>query len=577
MVAAAASWARASPSLTPRGDGLQAGQVGEIWVAGPSVARGYWGRPAETEETFAAYKSDSGDGPFLRTGDLGFVQDGELFITGRLKDMIIIRGLNHYPQDIEATAERSHPALRGCSGAAFSVDAGGEERLVFVHELKRSELRSADTGLVIRAIREAVAHDHDLTTHAVLLLRPASVPKTTSGKIQRHVCRSSYLANSLQVVAAWREDEIGGEPPRGELGGDVAPWESGPPGGRSVEAVEAWLKLLLAEWLKIPPSSIDPLEPFVRFGLDSAAAVRISGELQARLARKLSPALMYDYPSIRSLATHLAGEPRHGSEMPAHTQPRPPGESIAVVGIGCRLPGARNPAEYWRLLRDGVDAVSDPAASRRVNVAGIPGEGVPSRGGFLEQVDLFDADFFSISGGEAEVMDPQQRLLLEVAWEAIEDAGQAQPRAAGSVSSSESATTDYAHLPRGPPPGSDRFAGMGNATEHRRQPDLLLPRPARAKPGLWTPPARRRWSPSHLACQSLRPANASWHWSAGSICCSAPDAFRRVQPRWDAVAGRPLQDIRRGGRRLRPRRGVRRRGAQAVLATPLATETASWL
>ena len=113
-----------------------AGRVGEIWVAGASVAQGYWGRTRETEETFAAHLGDTGEGPFLRTGDLGFIRDGALFVTGRLKDMIIVRGLNHYPQDIEATVERSHPALRAGCGAAFPVDVNGEERLVVVQELE---------------------------------------------------------------------------------------------------------------------------------------------------------------------------------------------------------------------------------------------------------------------------------------------------------------------------------------------------------------------------------------------------------------------------------------------------------
>ncbi|MEG5061534.1 AMP-binding protein [Microcoleus sp. A2-D2] len=111
-------------------------EVGEIWVAGETVARGYWNRPEETEKTFQAYLSDTSEGPFLRTGDLGFLRDGELFVTGRLKDLIIIRGRNFYPQDIERTADRSHPSLRQGAIAAFSVEADGEEQLIIVQELE---------------------------------------------------------------------------------------------------------------------------------------------------------------------------------------------------------------------------------------------------------------------------------------------------------------------------------------------------------------------------------------------------------------------------------------------------------
>lgn len=186
-------------------------RVGEIWVAGPSVAQGYWQRPAETEQTFRAHLADSGAGPFLRTGDLGFLKDGELFITGRLKDLIIVDGLNHYPQDIELTVEQSHPALRpGCS-AAFPVDVASQERLVIVAEVRRSKQLASlreegDTGLapedLIRAIRRAVSQRHDLRVHDVVLLRAGSVPKTSSGKIQRRASRAAYLAGTLDV---WQE------------------------------------------------------------------------------------------------------------------------------------------------------------------------------------------------------------------------------------------------------------------------------------------------------------------------------------------------------------------------------------
>ena len=183
------------------------GHVGEIWVAGESVARGYWNNPQATAQTFQAHVADTGEGPFLRTGDLGCLQDGELVVTGRLKDMMIIRGGNHYPQDIEATVERSHLALRPGCGAAFSVEVEGEEQLVVVQELARS-YRAAlspkgDVREVIAAIRQAIAEAHGLQAHAVVLLRAGSVPKTTSGKIQRQACKLGFLTRSLNVISAW--------------------------------------------------------------------------------------------------------------------------------------------------------------------------------------------------------------------------------------------------------------------------------------------------------------------------------------------------------------------------------------
>jgi acyl-CoA synthetase (AMP-forming)/AMP-acid ligase II len=180
--------------------------LGEIWISGPNVAHGYWNQPEETEATFGAHLADTpangeqrGQGPFLRTGDLGFLQDGELFISGRWKDLIIIDGLNHYPQDIELTVEGSHPTVRpGCS-AAFSIDAQGREQLVIVAEVGRGEPQAIDTEEVTWAIRSAVSEWHDLQTHAIVLLKSHTIFKTSSGKIQRRACRDGFVSGSLDV------------------------------------------------------------------------------------------------------------------------------------------------------------------------------------------------------------------------------------------------------------------------------------------------------------------------------------------------------------------------------------------
>jgi acyl-CoA synthetase (AMP-forming)/AMP-acid ligase II len=192
-------------SLTP----CPADKVGEIWVSGPSVAHGYWNRPEETKQIFYAYLADTREGRFLRTGDLGFLQNGELFITGRIKDVIIIRGQNHYPQDIELTVEKSHPALRPSCGAAFTVEVKGSERLVVVQEVERSYLRKLDVNEVVGNIRASVAAEHALQVYATVLVKTGSIPKTSSGKIQRHACRAGFLAGSLNVVEDWSENPQG--------------------------------------------------------------------------------------------------------------------------------------------------------------------------------------------------------------------------------------------------------------------------------------------------------------------------------------------------------------------------------
>lgn len=197
----------------------EADQVGEVWVSGPGVAQGYWNKPELTGQTFRARLADTSAGPFLRTGDLGFVKGGEVFITGRLRDLIIIGGRNHYPQDIELTAEQSHPALRPGCVAAFSVEVEGQEHLVLAAEVERhyrtvatenvpattpgaGERPSLDVKALTRALRRAVSEIHGIQIHALALLKTGGVPKTSSGKIRRHACRDNYLNGTLELLAA---------------------------------------------------------------------------------------------------------------------------------------------------------------------------------------------------------------------------------------------------------------------------------------------------------------------------------------------------------------------------------------
>jgi acyl-CoA synthetase (AMP-forming)/AMP-acid ligase II len=188
----------------------EAQEVGEIWVSGQSVALGYWDHPIATEQTFRAYLADTQEGPFLRTGDLGFLIDGQLFVTGRLKDLIIIGGANHFPQDIELTVEKSHPLIKPTCSAAFSVDCNNEEKLVVIAEIDHrqrllSEMNALDAS--VQAIRQQVAEIHELKLHAIVLIKSGSIPKTSSGKIQRSACRQAFLSNSLETVGEWLDGQ----------------------------------------------------------------------------------------------------------------------------------------------------------------------------------------------------------------------------------------------------------------------------------------------------------------------------------------------------------------------------------
>jgi myxalamid-type polyketide synthase MxaB len=787
-------------------------QVGEVWLRGPSVAGGYWHRPDETRAVFQA-RLDNGSGPFLRTGDLGFLRDGELYITGRLRDLIIIRGTNYYPQDIERTVELCHPALRP-GGAAFSFEEDSRECLAVVQEIDFE--RAQDPGAVFGAARAAVATEHELQVDAIVLVRAGRIPRTSSGKVQRHACRHAFLRDALPgVVASWRagqerrgaahrssgvraaEAHPGGNdqdtahapagavatlapprprangerrpssplpervPPDGDLDSDffrlfldgvylaesaglwegaadlaaaqeakfrrlaeyarvtpgqrlldigcgwggmlrfcrgtlhvrhaagltVSPQEfeylaaqapnetvvysswadyqaeepfnalvcvdalphfvslrdraaglhqgiyrrffqkcralsaewsflalqtlvvarpadspparrdfsllartfpdaslpflddvltaahglydvvalqfvardqertvrawldnllarrevicqrygadvferyrgyfeatlrcladgyldavqlslqraavvgngpgmsetgtngtavsaaprreqTGAPAAvpRSAGAVEAWLRANLATKLRLQVDDVDVRQPFAAYGLDSLQMVSLIGDLEVWLGRTLPPTLAWDYPTVEALAGHLAGGPE---AAPAGAEPRRPqaAEPLAIIGMGCRFPGAAGLEAYWRLLRDGGEAIREVPPDRwDVQDLYDPDPDAPGKistrwGGFLDQVDCFDPQFFGITPREAARMDPQQRLLLEVAWEALEHAGLPAERVAGGRTGVFVGIggTDYAHVSRHFDDYLDHidaYCGTGNA------------------------------------------------------------------------------------------------------------------
>ncbi|HEY6187654.1 MAG TPA: amino acid adenylation domain-containing protein [Pyrinomonadaceae bacterium] len=274
-------------------------EVGEIWVAGPGVARGYWQNAEGTEHTFHAYLPETGEGPYLRTGDLGFVRDGELFVTGRLKDLIIIRGRNHYPQDIELTAERSHPSLRPGSGAAFSVELDGEEHLVVAQEVESRQQQQSEWQAVIAAIREAVAEEFEVQPAAVLLLKPGSIPKTSSGKVRRTDSRAKFLQSDWEVVAEWRA-------PRSLDAAQRAASVSFEPS--SPASLLIWLQEKLAGMLGVSPAEIDCHRPLTHYGVDSLMAVELMHGIETRLGVALPLTDLLESPSLEQLAERAAAQ-----------------------------------------------------------------------------------------------------------------------------------------------------------------------------------------------------------------------------------------------------------------------------
>ncbi len=282
------------------GVGRAPGAVGEVWVAGPSVAQGYWGQPDETRATFGATLAGHPTRTFLRTGDLGFLHDGELYITGRLKDLIIIRGRNLYPQDIEASAEGSHPAIRPGSSTAFAVGgAAGEpsgERLVLVAEVDRHVVGSTPVDAIAEAVRAAVAADHEVSLERLVLLRPGTLPRTSSGKLRRSTTRTALAEGGLAVIADWRAPV------------PVATSES-PALGAAAGAPEVarWLRNRIAVAAGLDTDEVQDDRPFFAYGLDSLALTRVAFELEGALGRRVPAALFWEAPSIQAFAAALAG------------------------------------------------------------------------------------------------------------------------------------------------------------------------------------------------------------------------------------------------------------------------------
>src|SRR6185369_11646980 len=282
--------------------------VGEIWVAGPSVAAGYWNRPEETRAAFGARLRD-GRGPFLRTGDLGFLRDDALYVSGRIKDLIILRGRNLYPQDVEATAREAHPALVEGIGAAFSIDLG-EERLVVVHEVERHAARLDE---IFAAVREAIAREHEALAYEVVLVPRGGAPRTTSGKVQRQACRDLYLQGGLRVLGASRLSDV-------VLDGaaDLDP-AGAPPGSLD------WLLRAFAAAARIDPARVDPDRPLAASGLDSLAAVELQQAVNEATGVSLPLPDLLEGMTLRAIGQRLATQGSHSRPPPPTHTPSHPG------------------------------------------------------------------------------------------------------------------------------------------------------------------------------------------------------------------------------------------------------------
>jgi len=495
-------------------------EIGEIWVNSPSVARGYWQREDLNKETFrATIKDETANKHYLRTGDLGFI-DGcaELHITGRCKDLIVLRGRNLYPNDIESIAQHAYSEYSG-KVVAFSINIDGIEQLVVLMEANSTNKDHA-AELAVEARRLLSDEPLKLTPYCILVVRSGAIPQTSSGKLQRHAAKNLFLelaytpifasVISTQTVSNYNrmidptalvyhelhklnnKVEISSESGLTEFvsgyidllllveklqnqsGCDlsvssilikptvsqlirliteeigvhlvqvnntesnevVAPNKEDLVKTElpmfNAETLQNWIVNKLSRQLDLPVDMIDLETTFSSMGLDSAASVELATSLGEFTGLKIPDTLVWDTPSIEAAISYLLELQKDtrtdfsSSEKAMEPQKNNDDEAIAIVGMGCRFPGANDIESFWQLLIDERDAVSLVPASRwpkdRVTTtkSGCP---VSEWGGFLDQIDGFEPQFFGISNREAQRMDPQQRLLLEVSWHALEHAG----------------------------------------------------------------------------------------------------------------------------------------------------------
>ena len=294
-------------------------QVGEIWVRSPSVGKGYWNRPDLTEETFHARIANDGDKTYLRTGDLGFLYEGELFVTGRLKDLIIVRGVNRYPQDIELTVERADARIQPGAAGAMSVDVDGRERLVIVAEVERT--RQQDWSSAIDAVRRAVVAEHDLPPDAVVLVRFGSIPKTSSGKIQRSGCRADFLAGRLKVMAQWIAWEASETPETTEAAAARSGNEAAATAGADIDPRVAAIVLDHVRSVAKERAKELTLQSNIvlDLGLDSLERLQIAHALEeafgGRFPEDVLPEIETCEEVARAIQEHIGTEPVHDRKL----------------------------------------------------------------------------------------------------------------------------------------------------------------------------------------------------------------------------------------------------------------------
>eukprot|EP00762_Andalucia_godoyi_P008351 ANDGO_07383.mRNA.1 Phthiocerol synthesis polyketide synthase type I PpsA len=437
-------------------------EEGEIWVSGPNVCRGYWKKEELNGGLFFAQIAGEASGKrYLRTGDMGFFFEDQLYITGRIKDILKINGVNIFPTDIEQAAELSFSDIRpGCSACfGYAPPGQGEQAVIFVEQAKGVAGQYDDVWF--SRFQALISSKFRLQMYAVVVLTERVVPKTSSGKIQRYACRRMFEDNISQnpAVVAMKvfasdstsrtavDNEASSEQPAEStslITNDDSDLQSFGQRLRSSSSIAAF-KSVLRDWIAaefaVKPNDIRDRDNFATYGLNSATAVSTAERLGQSLQVKLGPDTLFQHSTMDALTSHLAaklslfgkGVPTTSTDDASVTktvleQSAAPSsvvqKEIAVVGISLRLPCVSSVSDLWKALMEGKECRNAVKRSRFID--SDPSEGDESvEGYFLDNISEFDHKFWKISHAEAAMMDPQHRILLELAVECLHDSGAA--------------------------------------------------------------------------------------------------------------------------------------------------------
>lgn len=378
-------------------------KIGEIWFSGDSVADGYWN--IASDDAFRA-KIAGNDKNFLRTGDLGFLNNGELFVTGRLKELIIVNGQNYFPKDIEELVEGRESRIRENCTAAFEYEDGNSKKIAFIAEIRRQEINTVNFEELVNSIRRILSEQMGLNVGFVGILSSGRLPKTTSGKIQRKLYSQLIKNDEIKFIYSWKNELEKQE----SISKNVL--------GKNTSKFKEWLKFQVAKTLKTDPKQIQNSVVLNQYGMDSLSAVGLSGLIEEFLNRPISPTIFYNYPTIDAITKYLFNESIDDKSVEEfeNTATRNNNSDIAIIGMSVDFPNAKTLDAFWDNLSEGRNSICQLTKERLALHS-------PCRNaGFIDDVDQFDAHFFNISRQEAEQMDPQQRLLLQTSYHAIENA-----------------------------------------------------------------------------------------------------------------------------------------------------------